>query len=133
MHIFKNVSASLWRHKPSKESVTLVVRRDLISSKTKNKHCPRQYNREEVGPSPYLKEGDVPWILKKDYISLAKEVIMSVRVPYLYGSSVQCCFTMYDCLSGLKSHDYLNLLRESMSKTRFYYFFLFLCNGIFYN
>jgi hypothetical protein len=46
MHIFKNVSSSLWRHISSKQSDTLAVRRDLISSKHKNKHWPRQ---ESVG------------------------------------------------------------------------------------
>ena len=69
------------------------------------------------GPSWSFKEGDVPWILKKYDISLAKEVIMSVRVSYLYGSSLQRCFTMEEHLSGLKSHDHLNLLRvRIMSK-----------------
>jgi hypothetical protein len=65
MHIFKSVSSSLWRHISSKESDTLDVRRDLISSKTKKKHWPRQESRGEVGPSWSFKEGDVPWILKK--------------------------------------------------------------------
>jgi hypothetical protein len=80
MHIFKNVSSSLWRHIPSKESDTLAVRRDLISSKTKKKHWPRQESRGEIGPSWYFKEGDVPWILKKEYLSLAKEVILENEV-----------------------------------------------------
>ena len=70
MHIFKNVSSSLWRHISSKERDTLVVRRDLVSSKTKKKRWPRQENRGEVGPSWSFKEGDVPWILKKEDISL---------------------------------------------------------------
>jgi len=85
MHIFKNVSPSLWRHISLKESDTLVVRRDFISSKTKKKHWPRQETRGEVGPSWSFKEGDVPWILNKYDISLAKEVIMSVWVSSLYG------------------------------------------------
>ena len=42
MHIFKNVSSSLWKIISSKESDTLAIRRDLISSKTKKKHCTRQ-------------------------------------------------------------------------------------------
>jgi len=42
MNIFKNVSSFLWRHISSKGSDTLVVRRDLISSKTKKKYWPRQ-------------------------------------------------------------------------------------------
>jgi hypothetical protein len=42
MHIFKNVSYSLWRHISSKESDTSAVRRDLISSKSKKKHWPRK-------------------------------------------------------------------------------------------
>ena len=33
MHIFKNVSSSLWRQISSKKSDTLVVRKDLITSK----------------------------------------------------------------------------------------------------
>ena len=37
MNIFKNVSSSLWRHKSSKQSETLVVRKYLITSKNKNK------------------------------------------------------------------------------------------------
>ena len=41
MHIFKNVSSSLWRHISSKQSDTLVVRKDLITSKNKNKYRPR--------------------------------------------------------------------------------------------
>ena len=41
MHIFKNVSSSLWRHISSKQSDTLVIRKDLITSKTKKKHWPR--------------------------------------------------------------------------------------------
>ena len=88
MHIFKNVSSSLWSHISSRESDTLAIRRDLVSSKTKNKHWPRQGIRGEVGQCLSFKEGDVPWILKKDDISLAKEVIMSVRVRSLYGPSL---------------------------------------------
>ena len=95
----------------------MVVRRDLISSKTKNKHCPRKESRGEVGPSWSFKEGDVPWILKKVDVSLAKEVILGVKVPSLYGYSLQHSFTMEDHFSGLKSHDHLNLLRVHMSKT----------------
>jgi len=41
-HIFKNVLSFLWRHISSKLKDTLVVRRDIISSKTKKKHWPRQ-------------------------------------------------------------------------------------------
>ena len=76
-------------------------------------------SEEGVGPSNswFFKEGDVPWILKKYDLSLAKEDIMGVRVPSSYGSSLWHCFTMDDHLSGLKSHDHLNLLRvRIMSK-----------------
>ena len=68
MHIFKNVSYSLWRHISSKKSVTLAVRKDLITSKTKKKHWPRRLestgSKAGAGPSNswYFKEGDVPWI-----------------------------------------------------------------------
>ena len=62
MHVFKNISSSLWRHISSKESDTLASRRDLIFSKTKKEHWPRQETRGEVGPSWSFKEGDVLWI-----------------------------------------------------------------------
>jgi hypothetical protein len=118
MHIFKNVSSSLWRHISSKESDTLAVRRDIISSKTKKKHFPRQESRGEVGPSSSFKEGDVPWILKKEDISLENEVILGVKVPSLYGSSLRHCFTVHqDHFWGVESHDHLNLLKvRHMSK-----------------
>lgn len=126
VHIVKIVSSSLWRHISSKQSDTLVVRKDLITSKPKIKYWPRwlesKGSEEGVGPSNswFFKEGDVPWIFKKDDISLAKEVIMDVRVPTSYGSSLQRCFTVDDHLSGLKSHDHLNLLRVCiMSKAWF--------------
>ena len=62
MHIFKNVSSSLWSHISLKQSDTLAVRKDLITSKTKKKNWPRQLESTgEVGPSNwYFKEGDVP-------------------------------------------------------------------------
>ena len=48
------------------KSDTLAVKRDLISSNTKRKHWPKKENSGEFGHSWYFKEGDVPWILKKD-------------------------------------------------------------------
>ena len=74
---------------------TLAIRKDLITSKTKKKHWPRQLestgSEAGIGPSNswYFKEGDVPWILEKDYLSFAKEVIMGVRVPSSYRSSLR--------------------------------------------
>ena len=68
MHIFKNVSSSLWRHISSKQSYTLAIRKDIITSKTKKKYWPRRLestgSEAGVGPSNswYFKEGDVPWI-----------------------------------------------------------------------
>ena len=59
VHIFKNVSYSLWKHIPSNKSDTLVVRRSLIASTTKNRHWPRKETRGEVGPSCFFKEGGV--------------------------------------------------------------------------
>ena len=89
----------------------------LVEPKLKKKHWLRQEIRGEVCPSWSFKEGDVPWILKKDDLSLEMEVIMNLGVPYLYGSSLRCCFIVEDHLSGLKLHDHLNLLRVCMSKT----------------
>ena len=68
MHIFKNVSYYFLRHISLKQSDTLVVRKDLITSKTKKKHFPRRLESTEseagTGPSNswFFKEGDVPWI-----------------------------------------------------------------------
>ena len=70
------------------KSDTLVVRRDLIYSNTKKRYWPRKENRGEVGSSWYFKEGDVPWILKKDDLSMAKDVILGVKEPSLYGSTL---------------------------------------------
>jgi hypothetical protein len=95
----------------------LSIRRDLVSSKSKKKHWTRKESRGEVGPSWSFKEGDVPWILKKVDISLEKEVILGVKVPSLYGSSLWCMFIVEDHLAWLKSHVHLNLLRVCMSKT----------------
>jgi len=89
----------------------------LLIQRVKKKHWPRNESRGEVGPSWYFKAGDVPWILKKDDLSLEKEVILGVKVPSLYGSTLRCCFTMEDHLSELKSRDHLNLLRLHISKT----------------
>ena len=64
VHIFKNVSSSLWRHISSKQSDTLDVRKYLITSKTKKKHWPRQLESiGEASPSIWtFREGDAPWI-----------------------------------------------------------------------
>ena len=55
MHIFKNVSSYLWRHISPKQSDTFVVRKDLITSKTKNKYWPRRLestgSEAGIGPS----------------------------------------------------------------------------------
>jgi hypothetical protein len=42
MHILKKNSSSLWRHISSNKSDTLVVRRDILVSNTKKRHCPRK-------------------------------------------------------------------------------------------
>ena len=64
------------------------VRRDLISSNTKKKHWLRQENRRDDGHSFSYKQGDVPWILKKEDLNLAKEVIFGMKDPFCYGSSL---------------------------------------------
>lgn len=64
---------------------TLAIRRDLISSKTKKKHWPKKRSRGEAITSWSFKEGGVPCILKKDDLSLVKDVILSANKPSLYG------------------------------------------------
>jgi hypothetical protein len=51
----------------------------------KKRHWPINETRGEVGPSWYFKEGDVPWILNKYDLSMAKDVILVVKAPSLYG------------------------------------------------
>ena len=107
-----------------KQSDTLTVRKDLITLKTTKKHWPRRLESigSEAGSGPsnslYFKEGDAPWVLKRDDLSLAKDVIIGVSVPSSYRSSLQPYFTMDEHLSELNLHDHLNLLRVCiMSKT----------------
>ena len=72
--ILQDVLSSLWWHISSLKSDPLGVRRDLISSNTKKKHRPRKESSGEVDHSHPFKEGDVPWNLKKDDISMVKDV-----------------------------------------------------------
>ena len=51
MHILKNVSFSLWRHKLSNKSDTLTIRKDIIASNTKKIHWRKNETRGEVAPS----------------------------------------------------------------------------------
>jgi hypothetical protein len=88
MHIFNNVSSSLWRHISLNKSNTLAIRRDLIALNTKKRHWPRKKSRWEVESFWSFKEGDVLWILKKDDISMVKDVILGVKAPSLYGSTL---------------------------------------------
>ena len=129
MHIFKKISSSLWRHISSKQSDTLAVRKDLITLKTKKKYWPRRLEvwdqRWALVPliHGFSKKVRSHGFKKKDDISFAKEFIVDVRVPTSYGSSLRRNFIADDHLSGLKSHDHLNLLRvRIMSKAWFYYF-----------
>jgi hypothetical protein len=85
MHILKNISSSLWRHISWNKRDTMAVSRDLISSNTKKRYWLRNETRGEVGPSWSFKEGDVPWILKKHDISMAKDVILGVKAPFYMG------------------------------------------------
>ena len=70
------------------------VRRDVISSSTTNKNWRRKESRGEVGPSWFFKEGDAPHILNKYDLPLVKEIILGVKVPFSYGPTLKCCFTI---------------------------------------
>jgi len=121
MHIFKNISSSLWRHISWNKTDTLAIRRDIISSNTKTRHWPRNKTIGEDGPSWSFKEGDVPWILKKDDLSIAKDIILGVKEPSLYGSTLHYV-TVDENLSGLKSHGHMKLLRVCMLNTQFLFY-----------
>ena len=64
-----------------RKSDALAIKRDLISSNTKKKHWPKNENRGEVGHSWSFKEGDDPWILKRDDLLVEKDVILGVKAP----------------------------------------------------
>jgi len=66
----------------------MVVRGDIIALITKKRDWPRNETRGEAGPSWSLKESDIPWILKKDDLSTANDVILGVKAPYLYRSTL---------------------------------------------
>jgi hypothetical protein len=88
MHILKNVSYSLWSKISLNKSDILAIRRVLIASNTKRRHWPRKETRGEACPSCSFKEDDVPWILKKDDLSMVKDVVLGVKEPSLYGSTL---------------------------------------------
>jgi hypothetical protein len=73
--------------------------------------------RYKVGHSLSFKEGDVPWILKKNNLSMAKDVILGVKVASLYGSTLRHCFKVEGHFAQLKSHNHMNLLRVCMLNT----------------
>ena len=54
MHIFKNVSSSLWRNISSKQSDTLAVRKDLITSKTKKKKLAKMITKYRIRGNSFL-------------------------------------------------------------------------------
>ena len=85
-----------------KKTDTLAIKRDIISSNNKKKHWPKKENKGEVGHSWCFKEGDVPWILKKCAISVAKDVILGVKASSLYGSTLQHSFIVEEHLLVLK-------------------------------
>jgi hypothetical protein len=66
----------------------MAVRRDVVASNTKKRHWPINETRGEAGPSLSFKEGDVPWILRKDDLSMAKDVTLGVKTHFLYGSNL---------------------------------------------
>jgi hypothetical protein len=53
---------------------------------------------------------------------MTKDIILCVKAPFLYGLTLQFCFTIEVHLSGLKSHDHMNLLRVCMSNTWFFFY-----------
>jgi hypothetical protein len=95
----------------------MAVRRDVVASNTKKRHWPINETRREASPSLSFKEGDVPWILKKYDLSMAKDVQLGVKTPFLYGSNLRCFFTIDKKFLGLKLQDHLNLLKVCMLNT----------------
>jgi hypothetical protein len=53
---------------------------------------------------------------------MVNDVILGVKAPFLYGSTLQNCFTVEGNMLGLKSHDHLNLLRVCMLNTLFLFY-----------
>ena len=68
-------------------------------------------------PRVLLKKVNVPSILKDYKINVANDVILGVKAPPLYGSTIQRCLTLGGHLSWFKSHDHMNVLRVYMLNT----------------
>ena len=104
MHIFKNVSKSLIAHLiGDKDSVA--ARLDLEASNTKQELWV-QYQTTSIENSwaPYK-------LRKNDQVKEFFRRIKKIRTPSGFGSFLENAFNDNDRYSGLKSHDFYNMLR----------------------
>ena len=82
MHIFKNVTNSIYRHILDKDKDTLSSRRDIALSCTKFDKINLWPNKEN---ETYA---EATWILKTTNLDQLKNFTHSIRIPTGYGSSL---------------------------------------------
>jgi hypothetical protein len=101
MHVIKNVSSSLLLHILGDKD-TVQARADLKVDNSKKE----LWEPDEDGQ--YV---PAPWILTKGEQQEFFLFMQSIKTPTGFGSELANAFNKQDRFSGLKSHDFLNLLR----------------------
>lgn len=102
MHIFKNVSASIWRHVTGRKD-TDAAREDLQEAGSKA----NAWLNVEEGTRP-----QVDWIVPKKSMKPVREAIKAIKTPTGYMHSLRNCFSAETGeLTGLKSHDWHKMLQ----------------------
>ena len=110
MHIFKNVSSSIWRHVTGRKD-TDAAREDLQVVGTKSK----AWLTVEEGTRPR-----VDWIVPRKSMKPVREAIKAIKTPTAYMHSLRSCFSKEEELVGLKSHDWHKMLQVCFIHYRYF-------------
>jgi hypothetical protein len=108
MHISKNVCKSLLEHLTGVRNISK-ERSDLKDSNTKRELWDRHL--DERGRLVYP---IAPYTIERRHRSVLYSCISSIRTPSHFGAVLANAFTKKDTFSGLKSHDFFNILRYQL-------------------
>jgi hypothetical protein len=108
MHISKNVCKSLLEHLSGVRNISK-ERSDLKDSNTKRELWERHL--DERGRLVY---SIAPYTIERRYRSVLYTRISSIRTPSHFGVVLANAFPKKDTFSGLKSHDFFNILRYQL-------------------
>lgn len=103
MHIFKNVSCSIWQHLVG-ERDTRGARDDLREMDKMRDMWTQVRNERVILPK-------APWIFTKTEEAVVKREIASFRTPTGHMHCMKGVFTKDNKLTGLKSHDWHKFLQ----------------------